>query len=354
MKTQLRFVIAFLMITLLSACNNQSTKITPQPSQTPLGLPPTWTPDTKTFTPSPTSSIVYTRTPTSTSQPTPTTTETRKPSETPYYLKNDFPNACQSEYFGYDTLISPDTNWLAEFCYPEGKFQVSDKSGTKILHSDFKNYYYDPQYPALLGFMRPVHWTNDSQYIYFTVTPEQWMDGGNISISGLAPTLFRMKIANGEISQILSGIFYHSFSPTDRRLIEVQEYKRPVKLIIHDIKTGSSESLIPNSDSRYSQAGEVIWSPDGQKFIFVAAFGFEYGDEVSEPMIHSLILVNLSDASQQIIISEISDQIEPIKWDENDVITYNIFYYSDGHETRLVYKYDYKSKTIFNQSTPTP
>lgn len=356
MKLQLRFVIAFLIITLLSACNNQSPEITHQPSITPLGLPPTWTPDTKAFTPSPTSIIVYTRTPTFTPKPTSTITETLIPSETPYYLKTDFPNACQSEHFSfsYDTLISPDANWLAEFCYPEGKFQVSDKSGTKILHSDFKNYYYDPQYPALLGSMRPVHWTNDSQYIYFTVTPEQWMDGGNISISELAPTLFRMKIANGEISQILSGIFYHSFSPTDRRLIEIQEYKRPVKLIIHDIKTGSSESLIPNNDSRYSQAGKVIWSPDGQKFIFVAAFGFEYGDEVSEPMILSLILVNLSNSSQQIIVSEISDQIEPIKWGENDVITYNIFYYSGGHETRLVYEYDYGSKTIISQSTPTP
>ena len=54
MKTQLRFVIAFLIITLLSACNNQSSKITPQPSQTPSRLPPTWTPNITTFTPTPT------------------------------------------------------------------------------------------------------------------------------------------------------------------------------------------------------------------------------------------------------------------------------------------------------------
>lgn len=353
MKTQLRFVIV-LMVILLSACKNQSTKITTQSSTTPLGLPPTWTPDTKTFTPSPTSIIVYSRTPTSTSRPTPTITKTLRPSETPYYLKADFPKACQEQYGGHSTLISPDRNWLAEDCYSFGGLQVSNKAREAKFLIPFKKFYNSPLYPNLSGSMRPVHWANDSQYIYFTVTPEGWMDGGNISISELAPSLYRMNISDGETSKILSGLFYHSFSPTDRRLIEVQEYKHPVKIIIHDITSGSNESLIPNGDSRYSQAGRAIWSPDGLKFIFVAGFGLEYGDEVSEPMAHSLIIVDLTNLVQQIVISEIPDEIEPVNWDANDVITYDIIKYANGHETRLVHKYDYKSKTAINQSTPTP
>lgn len=68
MRTKSKFVI-FLIIFLFSACKNQSTIITPQPSITPLGLSPTSTPNAATFTPSPTEQPTSTPLPTSASFP---------------------------------------------------------------------------------------------------------------------------------------------------------------------------------------------------------------------------------------------------------------------------------------------
>lgn len=348
-KTGREKIILFLisLITILpAACSVQANNSTATP--TPWY---TWTLGiTKTFTSSPTSIVVYTRTPT----PTPISTSTilvraSKPTETPYYLKNDFPNACREQYSDNATLISPDGNWLAEECFEQGGMQISNKTGTRTILVPSKDYYNDPSMPEHRASVRPVHWSNDGQYIYFTVTPEQWMEGGFISISELAPALYRLEIAGGKVSQFLRGIFYYSFSPTDRRLIEVQEYQHPAKIVIHDLKSGESKTITPVGDIPFSQVGSVVWSPDGLNFAFVAGYGNAYNDETDKQWIHSLIAVDLRDLSQQIIAKDIDQWIETVAWDASDLITYTI----QGQET-ISYTYDYKSGTVNNQATATP
>jgi len=162
-----------------------------------------------------------------------------------------------------------------------------------------------------------------------------------------------MKVSDGEVSDIISGIFYHSFSPTDRRLIEIQEFKSPLKLIIHDLKTGIAQTITPSSNLKYSQAGGVVWSPDGLKFIFVAALGGEFGDDVPEPIIQSLFLVDLNDLSQKIIVSETPNFITATSWDENDLITYEIMNYEDRYNI-ITYTLNYQTQTTATQPTATP
>jgi hypothetical protein len=271
--------------------------------------------------------------------------EKANPSSTPFLLKTKFSKACQDEYYDDYTKISLDGEWLAESCFANGTMQVSNPDGTKIFVVDSKDYFSDPLFPELTGSVTPVHWAKDSHFIYFTVTPEQWNDGAYLALDSFAPLLCRMDIDKGEITEILFGSFYHSFSPTDRRLIEVQEFEHPVKLIVHDLQTGLSQTLIPDNNSKYGQAVRVVWSPDGLKFVFVAAFGGEYGDEVNEPNVQSLILVDLDDLSQRIIISEIPDFIEPVAWDENHVILYRIMNYEDRYQI-TTYTYDYQKEEI--------
>ncbi len=282
-----------------------------------------------------------------------TTQEMITPSPTPFLLKTKFPKACQDEYYDSYTKISPNGEWLAESCFANGTMQVSNQDGTIMFVVDSKNYFNDPLFPELTGSITPVHWTKDSHFIYFTATPEQWNDGAYIALDTFAPLLCRIDIDKGEVSQILFGSFYHSFSPTDRRLIEVQEFEHPVKLIVHDLQTGSSQTLIPDNNSKYGQAVRVVWAPDGLKFVFVAAFGGEYGDEVNEPNIQSLILVDLNDLSQQIIVAEVPDFIEPVSWDENDVIVYRIINYEDRYQT-ATYNYDYQKEEITILPTNAP
>lgn len=277
---------------------------------------------------------------------TPKATQTPPPpSPTQFLLKTKFPKACQDEYYEDYTKISPDGSWLAESCFSNGTMQVSNQDGTKMFVVNSKDYFSDPYFPELTGSVTPAHWTNDSHFIYFTVTPEQWNDGAYLSLDSFAPLLCRMDIEKGEITQILWGTFYHSFSPTDHLLIEVQEFEHPVKLIVHDLKTGLSQTLIPDNNPKYGQAVRVVWSPDGSKFVFVAAFGGEFGDEVNEPNVQSLILVDLGALSQEVIISEIPDFIEPISWDEKNIITYTIMNYSDRYKI-TTYTYDYQNQEI--------
>lgn len=312
-------------LSIISACINQKDLALPySPSQTPVAM--------------------FTSIPTLTYTPKPEVfTEIPKPIETQYDLNTEFKSACQKEFSEYNALISPDGNWLAEDCYSVQGMQVSDKMGTKIYIVPIKKFYNDPLFPELSGSVRPVHWTKDSQYIYFTVYLEQWNDG-SFSAFDSAPHLKLLKVANGEINDVLAGNFYYSFSPTDRRLIEIQQNEQPLKLIVHDLKTGDLVSLSPVGNPNYRQAGNVIWSPDGLRFVFVNAFGGEIGGEMIEQMIQSLILVNIENMTQEIIVDEISGSITPISWDENNIILYDVSTYSNGQQTTTSYKYDNNTK----------
>jgi hypothetical protein len=308
--------------------------LTARPTRTPFPPPtrrPTFTPDYLSPTPENIQGTVA-------------------PEPTPFLLKPVFAKACSEAFIDYYMEISPDGNWLAEYCLLKNIFQVSNKSGTKLYTLDFQTLYMDPDNRD--GTIRPVHWTADNQYIYFTLTPEGWMDGGTFSISDLAPLLYRMQASNGEISKILSGLFYHSFSPTDRRMIEIQEYKHPLKLLIHDLKSGTSQTLIPAANAHYGHAGNVLWSPDGLKFVFVAAYGYDYGDEVSESNVQSLIFVDLASLSQQVVVTDLPAYIKPISWDENDMISCEIS--SNSERIPTMYTYSYQQGKIIDISTPEP
>lgn len=336
--TTISFTTVFLFA--LSSCAGKtipSPKSLEPPIQPVMTNPPTMIVK-NTLTTSPTSTLEATRT-------------KALPSPTPFLLKTKFPKACQNMYFDEWTKISPSGDWLAESCSVDGTMQISNQDGTKIFSLNSKDYFYDPIMPELIGSVEPAHWTNDSLFIYFTVTPEQWNDGGfMMTLDVYAPLLARMNIENGETSEIFrGGMFYHSFSPTDRRLIEIQQSKHPTTLIIHDLKTGATQTLTPNNDSRYSQAANIVWSPDGLKFVFVAAFGPDFGDEANQPNIQSLILVDTANLSQRIIISETSDLIKPISWDENDLVIYQTLNYENRNQI-TTYGYHYQTDEI----TPLP
>ena len=211
------FQVTIIFVIIMSSCNTASSlpvSETPQEVVQPIVEPAS----SATLSLLPTSNSANTLTVKSTF--TPEVTQTLPaPSPTLFLLKTKFTLACQDEFFDKYTKISPDGNWLAEYCSFNGTMQVSNQDGTKSYVVDSKDYFYDPDFPELSGSVYPVHWTNDSHFVYFTVTPEQWNDGGFLALDSFAPLLGRMDIGNGDVYKVLSGSFYHSFSPTDRRLI---------------------------------------------------------------------------------------------------------------------------------------
>lgn len=269
--------------------------------------------------------------------------ETPEPSRTIIPLLSNFSQVCQDAIDNRTIIISPDGNWLAEYCFAQNVLQVINRDGTIILRENLKDFYYKLGYPDDPGYILPVHWTKDSHYVYFVVSMEGWGEGGPYTISGSSPNLFRMSVPGGKTGLVVNGNFYYSFSPTDRHMIEIQEYKRLVKLIIHDIYTGSAETLIPIGRAQYCQAGSVVWSPDGKEFVFVAASNGKYSDNDGgdcEANIQSLILVDMSNFSQQLIIPANTIYIVPVSWDKNDLITYKLTEYINGGEIVTTYVYD--------------
>lgn len=280
---------------------------------------------------------------------TPTKTVLSAPSP----LKDNFLDTCQEEFFVEYTKISPDGFWLAETCFPDWTMQVSNRDGTKVFSINHKDYLYDPLFPELSGTVQPVHWTDDSKFIYFIVTQEQWNDGAYLALSSFVPLLCRLDVETGEIKTILFGTVYYSFSPNSKKLITIQEFENPVNLFIHDLETETSQAIIPDNNSKYSQAVRILWSPDSSKFVFIAALGNEYGDEINQPNVQSMILVNLSDLSQEVIIKEMPDLIQPASWDEDGIILYHIMSYENMFPV-TTYSYDTNNETTEVIGTFTP
>lgn len=315
---------AALLLLVLSACQGNTTPAatvtTLQVMQTPL----------PSVTASPLPSATKLPTEISSQTPTPTqapATDTLEPA--PTLPQASFAKTCYAnEYY---TKVSPNGLWLAEYC-SDGIMYVSNQDATKVFPVDIHDYYSNPLYPQMTGTLRPVHWSKDNHYIYFTARPEQWNDGV-YAISEYAPTLYRMDILDGEIIRILQGAFYHSFSPTERRMIEIQEFQQPIKIIIHDLKTGDIQTFVPNNDAKYGQAADVVWSQDGLRFVLVGA----YGEYIDQPNRSDIILINLADSSQKVIVPEIEGSVTMLSWDESDNIFYRVYSYTNNQTTTYAY-----------------
>lgn len=315
---------------IISACSNQiQLQVTPTSTATTTASLPT---STRT-TPKPTTSLTatvkpVTRTPTSTPRATATGTQILPT-----------PDGSLRSY------ASPDGKWIAKVFSGTGS-DTTPASYTKITSVDGVYEWtlgyddkYRQQYLSQEGFLWPYHWSKDGRYLYIAIEPQ--FDGPLYFSDGAG--LQRLDLQTGRVTDAISGAeftFYaFSFSPNDASLAYVLEWNTPLKLIIRNLATG--EERWTRLPEEYPQAGDIVWSPDGQKVIL----GVVVGDVDREEF--AVMQVDLRDLSQSIFAGSDKRLFRPQEWlNDNQVLLADL----DGNLWIL----DTSTTQITIQSTATP
>lgn len=187
------------------------------------------------------------------------------------------------------------------------------------------------EYQALV----PTHWTADDKYLYLSKgTPVSGVVYGGIM------ALMRIELATKKITPILApgGFYWYTFSRDDTKLYYIDQSKKPMTFIILTLESGAINEF--TLDGKFSQAGDVMPSPDMQKIIL--------GAVVSEGVGAAIILVDLTSMSQENLLEGISFNIWPKSWVDNRTLycasDYNLEYYY----------LDIITKQISSAPTPTP
>jgi hypothetical protein len=248
-------------------------------------------------------------------------------------------------------LKSADGNWLAQDCSGDS-LRIIYKNGSTKREVTYKEIFEKGEnYPYNQGAIYPKHWTNDSQYLYFSVLYCCWDPG--IMLLSEGSSLYRLNINNGSYNLIRSGLFNASFSPTDRRVTFIDELIAPPIVEIQDLISGSVNKIKLNLATKYNQASVNTWSTDGLRFAVSAASGslFDYNSQESSKF--SLIIVDAKDLTQRVIVKDMPTvSLHVLNWSEDDALTFQTGHPSFSEPIKI-WKYDLKSDTLIS-STPNP
>jgi hypothetical protein len=347
MKTKTLALAIILIALIFSACGRTPV----QPDTTPLVF--------STLTRMPTRTKAPTWTRISTSTWIPISTEIPTPTTDPVNLEiESFPGkftGCEI----YSAMLSPDNNWLAQDCGYDGVYRVSNRDGS-VQWSITRLEAFGPAdefNPKNLGSIQPIHWSSDSQIIYFETEECCGGDGANMyEIFGmplLAYPIYRLNVQNGIWTKIVPDQNYYSFSPTGRRLVffnrsNWNEENSFVNINIMDLKTGQ---VIQKSLEQYPAAAYVVWSRDGKRLAFTAI------QRVFDWTNFSLTLFEMEGDTGNLSALhtfEASTLIySPISWSDDNVITIQIIKAYSNNEV-AGYQYFNSGTNLFVSPTPTP
>jgi Tol biopolymer transport system component len=154
--------------------------------------------------------------------------------------------------------------------------------------------------------LRPVHWSVDGNYLYYTV--RSFIDG--FILFNFEAGLGRLNLETGETESIFDigrDLYALSISPDSSSLGYIRTSEQPLRLVIRELSSGKEDDWIIND--RYSQAGTITWAPDSRKLLFQEAEGDSW-----ETVSYSLALVSLSDSSFIEFLQNEVPLLKTIEW----------------------------------------
>ena len=214
-----------------------------------------------------TASIVLAVTPTSLLlTPTPASTSTAGPSPTTALMTPTPADGWTSQ--------SPNGKWSAQGMM-EGPFLADDGSEKyhtrlEVINSDSTVTWtlVDQTSNYGLGYTtpRPFHWSRDGRYLYFT--NQAVPDGCAVFANG--SDLYRADLSDGQITEIVPPwVWWISLSPDEQTAVYIRWNGQALELVARDIASGSERQT--KLEGKYTQAGNIVWSPDGQALMLVLA-----------------------------------------------------------------------------------
>jgi hypothetical protein len=236
-----------------------------------------------------------------------TYTPTRAPSETPVPPTAIItPTITLTEFVLAPNLIStsPDGTWTAKVfdLYPTSTMDVIHSDGTIIW-----NIFHDGEVAGWdESSLRPVHWSVDGKFLYYTVLP--FMDG--FILFNVYAGLGRLNLETGETEVIFNkgrDLYALAISPDSSYLAYICISEKPRRLVVREMLSGKEEDWIIND--RYSQAGTITWAPDSSKLLFQVAEGDSW-----ETVSFSLALVSLTDSSYIEFLQNEAPRLKLIEW----------------------------------------
>jgi dipeptidyl aminopeptidase/acylaminoacyl peptidase len=215
-----------------------------------------------------------------------------------------FPGPVEPDFFER----SPDGLWTASSFdyYPPIRMQVARADGSAAwqVESDGEGW------PEVI--LRPVHWSIDGRYLYFTLAP--FVDGFVLYVSGSG--LQRLDLNDGRVAQILAGenqLQSFSVSPDSSRVAYVRSDDDIEWLVVRDM--GDGTELEWSLADQPVQAGKITWSPDASELVLLVTQGFS-----NEEALTDLVLVNLGRLSQETVLHEDPRRFYRIQWTDEHTL----------------------------------
>ncbi len=234
----------------------------------------------------------------------PVATQQATPSPSPSLSASAMPTPTRSQYFAEPDFIghSPDGRWTASafgYYLPIWmRVARADGSDAWEVQSDG-----DGWFEVML---RPVHWSVDGRYLYFTLAP--FVDGFVLYTDGSG--LQRLDLGDGQVTEILAGegeLQAFSISPDSARLAYVRNEEEAELLIVRDLSTG--EELQWGLAETLAQAGGITWSPDASALVVLVTWGFSWEDTRTD-----LVLLNLRSGAREAVLEDDTRIFYRIAW----------------------------------------
>jgi Tol biopolymer transport system component len=113
---------------------------------------------------------------------------------------------------------------------------------------------------------RPFHWSKDGRYLYFTNLAVP--DGCAVFTNG--SDLYRADLTTGQVAEIVPPwVWWVALSPDEQRVAYLRWNGQTLELVVREMATGDERKI--GLEARYTQAGNILWSPDGQALMLTLA-----------------------------------------------------------------------------------
>ena len=166
--------------------------------------------------------------------------------------------------------LSSDGQWCVNDMGPDIEVYGRDGVTKHAFEKDIR---------SLCAWFLRVFWSPDGKYLYFA--PGNCSHNKNID-DGIAPALYRLALATGEIVDILPitsnpepaslaerGFYDFEFSSDGLYLAYLQSYRTPIVVTIKNL--ASDEDIEFVLDAAYPEAGCISWAPNSHFVAFNAA-----------------------------------------------------------------------------------
>lgn len=215
------------------------------------------------------------------------------------------------------TVASPDGRWVAELTVATPKNGDSYYTNLTITNAAKTSRWtaVDAWAPYGLGYTvpRPFHWSRDGRYLYVTNDPAP--DGCALFVNG--SDLQRVDLSDGSVTEIVGPVgLWLSLSPDETKLAYLSwNGDRP--LVVRDLASGAENAIkLPAGDPNW-QAGNIVWSPDGNSMVLTVANNPCAGGWAQST---SIMQVNLATLQARPLLADDKRLLVTAEWPEPSTI----------------------------------